>query len=101
MKRIATTAVVLTFLLTGMVHAQEVSGLDSDSDGIPDHVELRVYHTNPLSQDTDADGFFDSDEITNGFSPLLKNQQRLRDVDTDQDGLPDDWEIAIGTDLAN
>ncbi len=76
------------------------SPTDSDHDGLSDYDEIHIYHTDPNKADTDGDGFSDGSEIKNGFSPLVKGK-KLRDVDTDHDGLWDDWEIALGTDLTN
>ncbi|MDD5109891.1 MAG: L,D-transpeptidase family protein [Patescibacteria group bacterium] len=74
---------------------------DTDSDGLSDEQELRVYHTDPLLADTDHDGFFDGQEVRTGYSPLYGNKKKLIDVDSDNDSLNDAWEIAIGTDVAN
>lgn len=72
---------------------------DADNDGLTDDQEIMVYHTDPTKADTDGDGFLDGDEITHGFSPLVSNRKRLVELDTDHDGLPDDWEIKLGTNL--
>lgn len=42
----------------------------SDRDGINDYDEVMVYHTDPLSEDTDKDGASDAWEIENGYDPL-------------------------------
>lgn len=46
------------------------SGLDSDpdKDNLPNYLEY-VHGTNPTKSDTDADGFSDKQEITNGYDP--------------------------------
>lgn len=49
--------------------------------------------------DSDGDGFGDEEEIQNGYSPRHGGKKRLRDVDSDNDGLWDDWEMALGTDV--
>lgn len=49
--------------------------------------------------DTDGDGYSDEDELAHGYSPFHGEGKRLREVDSDHDGLWDDWEIALGTDL--
>ena len=41
---------------------------DSDSDGIPDNLEIAI-GTDPLKSDTDSDGFDDKTEILAGFKP--------------------------------
>jgi hypothetical protein len=75
--------------------------LDSDGDGLSDELELTLLHTDPLNPDTDGDGFNDKEEVDLGFSPRHERPIKLGAVDTDRDGLPDSWEIRLGTDLAN
>lgn len=43
--------------------------IDTDSDGISDRTEIRVYKTDPLKQDTDGDGFTDGAEVRNFYNP--------------------------------
>jgi len=96
------TSLVLT--ITTPLHAIELRNdgdSDSDSDGLSDAKEVTIYHTDPANPDTDGDGFSDGEEVTRGYSPRDGKGKRLRDVDTDKDGLWDDWEIALGTDLTN
>jgi len=71
---------------------------DSDMDGISDQLETQYFYTNPNNIDTDGDSFDDRTEIYNGFSPWAKDV-KLRQSDVDGDGLNDDWEIKLGTDL--
>ncbi len=42
---------------------------DSDNDAVTDYDEVNLYLTNPLSADTDNDGFIDGIEILNGYNP--------------------------------
>lgn len=42
---------------------------DSDSDGISDYDEVRIYKTDPLVADSDGDGFIDGAEVESGFDP--------------------------------
>jgi len=62
----------------GLTNAQEAelgtdqNNADSDGDGLKDNIEVQTYHTNPLSQDTDKDGYSDYTEIQHGFNPLGK-----------------------------
>lgn len=70
----------------------ELDGLeDPDSDGLRNYEEW-TYKTNPSKNDTDGDKIIDFDEVngTLGFqtSPIS--------YDTDNDGLPDKWEIDNG-----
>lgn len=44
--------------------------VDTDKDGLSDYEEINVYQTNPLSADTDGDGYLDKIEIMNGYNPL-------------------------------
>lgn len=71
---------------------------DADGDSLSDYDETYVYHTNPEAADTDGDGYNDAQEIRNGFSPHQLNQ-RLAMTDFDGDGLSDEMELALKTDL--
>lgn len=42
---------------------------DSDNDGVSDYDEVNIYSTDPLSADTDNDGYIDGIEILNGYNP--------------------------------
>ena len=64
------------------------AALDSDGDGVPDHIELEN-GTDPFNPDTDGDGLSDGDEQRYGTNPL--------NPDTDDDGLTDGEEIDLGT----
>lgn len=43
--------------------------IDSDTDGLSDREEVRVFKSNPLNPDTDADGYTDGEESKNGYNP--------------------------------
>lgn len=45
---------------------------DTDGDGLTDFQEVRTFSTNPLSQDTDRDGYGDKTEIESGHNPKQK-----------------------------
>ncbi len=90
----------VTMVLTGVTRA-EIIGTDADQDGLNDYDELTVYHTNPTVFDSDGDGFSDGQEVVNGYSPLVSNNKKLSEVDTDTDGLNDALELALKTDLNN
>lgn len=91
--------IIFSVLILG--HEASAESIDTDGDMISNDDEIAIYHTDPNKADTDGDGFLDGEEIKSGFSPLNGKKTQLRQVDTDKDGLWDDWEIAIGTDLAN
>jgi transglutaminase-like putative cysteine protease len=60
---------------------------DDDNDGLSDLEEIEL-GTNPFSKDTDRDGLTDSDEVNNhGTSPL--------NTDSDSDGLTDSYELLV------
>jgi hypothetical protein len=42
---------------------------DSDSDGLNDIEELKIYGTDPKKSDTDGDGYLDGDEVQSGYNP--------------------------------
>jgi len=76
---------------------------DSDNDGLTDGEEVNSYSTNPLRADTDGDGYSDREEINAESDPTVSasipsvNEQ----YDADNDGLSDDLENALGTDVNN
>ncbi|MGB7874521.1 MAG: hypothetical protein WBL25_09065 [Anaerolineales bacterium] len=88
---------------------------DLDSDGLTNGEEIEI-GTNPLTQDSDGDGLPDGWELENGLQPYMPQGQDGADgdpdhdmvtnileyeyrsnphnSDTDQDSLPDYWEIS-------
>ena len=42
---------------------------DTDSDGLSDYDELRIFKTSPYLEDTDSDGFNDKQEVDSGNDP--------------------------------
>ena len=80
---------------------QQNNTLDSDNDGLPDALEIKLGY-NPNNSDTDGNGKpdgeedFDSDDILNkdeskwGYDPKVA---QAKDLDTDEDSLPDILEI--------
>lgn len=44
--------------------------IDSDSDGLTDYDEYKVYETDPAKPDTDGDSYTDGEEIKSGYNPL-------------------------------
>lgn len=47
----------------------ELKNKDTDEDGLNDFDELYIYNTSPYIQDSDSDGFTDSEEIESGNDP--------------------------------
>lgn len=78
-----------------------IAAVDTDGDGIIDAHEIEIYGTDPSSADTDGDGYSDSIEIASGYSPIDNRPLKLNQLDSDKDGLWDDWELALGTNLNN
>ncbi|MFA4937441.1 MAG: L,D-transpeptidase family protein [Patescibacteria group bacterium] len=91
----------LIFILLISTAVKAADKVDSDNDGLSDEQETLIYATNPQNADTDSDGYLDGEEVANGYSPLFGNAQKLTQVDSDKDYLPDAWEIAIGTGVMN
>lgn len=61
---------------------------DTDADGLNDGAEVNTYDSNPLNVDSDADGLEDGDEVnTYNTNPII--------VDTDGDGFSDGDEVNI------
>jgi hypothetical protein len=95
----------------------DISGLDSDSDGLSDKEEYKL-GTNPYNADSDEDGYTDFEEVTASFDPLKQEGNNLIDIDedgltgedekkygtnpkkddTDYDGYPDGMEVVFGKD---
>ena len=73
----------------------DVNNPDSDSDGLLDGEEVLTWNTNPLSNDTDADGMDDYFEINNALNPLDSLDAFL---DADNDGASNLEEYLAGTD---
>jgi len=89
---------------------------DCDDDGLFDGMEINIYNTNPLSNDTDSDLLPDSWEITHDTDPTVANSFEDPDndqltnydeyiygtnpnnEDTDGDGYSDKYEIDHNTD---
>jgi len=69
---------------------------DTDSDGLTDEQEINIYATDPNLTDTDADGYSDNQEIEHGYSPRFFDK-KMTEADSDQDYLPDAWELSLGT----
>lgn len=67
---------------------------DDDDDGLSNGDELNTYGTDYTNPDSDGDGLTDGEEV------LQYHTDPLSSVDTDRDGMSDDWERVRGTDPA-
>lgn len=79
-------------LIPGGAFAQ----IDTDGDGLLDTYESYI-GTDPEKVDTDEDGYGDKVEIDAGYSPRVGFGTKLADLDTDTDGLNDQFEQVFGT----
>lgn len=55
---------------------------DTDSDGLTDYDEVKVYKSDPKKADTDSDGNDDGVEVQNGYSPV--DGTKLLDLDREK-----------------
>lgn len=95
---------------TGSSTSQQVSGKDTDRDGIPDAVE-KTYGTNPYTPDTDGDGQNDKVDKDPNFTenPInepstIKLPIKIKDVRVEDNATADHLEITLtntGKDLLN
>lgn len=46
-----------------------INVIDTDNDGLSDYEEVKIYLTDPLNADTDADGYLDGAEVNSGYNP--------------------------------
>ncbi|MBU1119471.1 right-handed parallel beta-helix repeat-containing protein [Patescibacteria group bacterium] len=86
--------------LTMPVNASGTAGrkVDYDDDGLTDYMELFLWGSSPVNQDTDGDSFHDATETYHNFSPLFPYPYR---PDQDNDTLLDKWEERHGLDPTN
>ena len=76
-------------LIAGIIPFQ-----DDDGDGWSNYVEDNITGTDCQLHDSDSDGIGDYDEGINGLNPLMTADANQ---DPDNDGIPNDEEIAKGT----
>ena len=74
---------------------------DSDSDGLSDIWENNNFGdlNQDATDDPDDDGHDNLDEYTNGTDPMDSSDPLVEIIDSDDDGLPDSWEITNFGDL--
>ncbi len=101
MKKLLPLLVLAIFSLLLNTAIKAADNIDSDNDGLTDSEEILIYATDPQNPDTDGDGYPDALEIEHGYSPRHGEAQKLTEVDSDKDYLPDAWEIALGTGITN
>lgn len=65
----------------------ETSSIDTDKDGISDFDETQEYSTNPLSPDSDNDGFLDGIEIIQGFDPISATTEGVVTFNSPKDSV--------------
>ena len=58
-------APLLVFGGLSISNAQDLLELDTDGDGLSDHIELTITLTDPNRADTDGDGVSDLEEVEN------------------------------------
>ena len=91
--------IICASVLGSLIIATPISAAtDTDNDGLTDDEEINIYATDPKLADTDGDSFDDKTEIEHGYSPRFFDK-KLTEVDSDNDYLPDAWELALGTGL--
>jgi len=56
--------------------------LDTDGDGLTDYDEINIYHTSPYLEDTDSDGIPDGVEVKNGTDPNCPTGKVCNGTDT-------------------
>jgi hypothetical protein len=67
-----------------------IANMDTDGDGLTNVEEETVWYSNPLSNDTDGDGYLDYTEVVNGYNP-----NGVGKLDSDGDGLTDYAETTL------
>ena len=52
---------------------EDLTSMDRDLDGVPNHQEVSEYHSDPGLVDTDGDGIPDGEEVANGTDPTARD----------------------------
>ncbi|NOJ92667.1 OmpA family protein [Corallococcus coralloides] len=68
---------------------------DTDGDGIPDGIEVKVGGTDPLDDDSDDDGILDGNEDKDHDGVVDADETDPKNPDTDGDGLTDGVELGL------
>ena len=76
MKKYLLFILLFSFLFLGISRVQAATPLDSDSDGLPDNLELQ-FNTDKDNADSDGDGFSDYVEIDWGYDPMDISKSKL------------------------
>ncbi|PID43057.1 MAG: hypothetical protein CSB48_07090 [Proteobacteria bacterium] len=91
---------------TFFVHITDLIDVDSDGDSLSDDHEIAL-GLDPYNPDTDADGVNDGIEVLDPSAPSDRNNNGIMDaldgddinpLDTDDDGIGDEQEVALGLD---
>lgn len=88
------------------VRTEIPAGLDSDGDGLSNVDEINIYGTSPNRVDTDGDGLDDDDELAYWGADWSADVDgdglaNIIDIDSDDDGFNDGFEIRYGSDPAD
>jgi hypothetical protein len=78
-----------------IVRGTDPNNPDSDGDTLIDGAEISIFGSDPTLGDTDGDLVSDSIEVGLGEDPA---EFTAYGKDTDNDGIPDDYELRLGTD---
>lgn len=95
------TRVEFAMMASQLIEKSDCYLLDEDGDGLPDELERSEFGTDPSKADTDGGGVNDLDEITRGtdvFDPADDVEESREGIDSDGDGMPDEWEDEHGFD---
>ncbi|NBC40581.1 OmpA family protein [Corallococcus exiguus] len=85
----------------GLTDAEEIlagtdpNNPDTDGDGIPDGIEVKVGGTDPLDSDSDDDGILDGNEDKDHDGIVDADETDPNNPDTDGDGLTDGVELGL------
>ena len=69
MKKYCLASLIILFIITAPLLANDLA--DSDLDMVPDKDEVEIYYTDPYNRDTDGDGYSDWIEYSQSLLKLL------------------------------